>query len=238
MSSKYIQIIVLAAVFGLQYLFEHIFPQRKEINDPKNERFNAAIGLLNILLTLLPAMAMVQWVNFINLKKFGLFNQFKLPYFLIILLSILLLDFWMYTWHLLNHKISFLWRFHRFHHKDEKMNTTTALRFHIMELLLSYPGKALVLFIFGISYVPLLIYEILFFTSVVIHHSNIYITEKADNIYRKLFASPLMHRIHHSIIFTETNSNFGALFSFWDVLFKTGIKRPDHTIVFGVEEGD
>ncbi len=236
MSSKYIQIIILALVFSLQYLFEHIFPQRKEINDSKNERFNAAIGLLNVLLTLLPAMAMVRWVDFIKLKNLGLFNQFQLPFFSIILFSILLLDVWMYAWHLLNHKISFLWRFHRFHHKDEKMNTTTALRFHIVEILLSYPGKALVLLVFGIGYAPLLIYEILFFTSVVIHHSNIYITEKADNIYRKLFASPLMHRIHHSIIFTETNSNFGALFSFWDVLFNTGIKRTDHPIIFGVED--
>ena len=236
MSSKYIQIIILAGVFGLQYLFEHIFPQRKEINDPKNERFNAVIGLLNVLLTLLPAMMMVRWVGFIRLKNFGLFNQFQLPFFLIIIFSILLLDAWMYAWHLLNHKITFLWRFHRFHHKDQKMNTTTALRFHIVELLFSYPGKAMVLFIFGIGYVPLLIYEILFFTSVVIHHSNIYITEKVDNIYRKLFASPLMHRIHHSIILKETNSNFGALFSFWDVLFKTGIKKTNDTIIFGVED--
>ncbi len=236
MSSKYIQIIILAAVFGLQFLFEHIFPQRREVNDGKNERFNFAVGLLNILLTLLPATAMVKWVNFIEEKNLGLLHQIKLPFFAALLLSILILDFWMYAWHLLNHRIPFLWRFHVFHHKDEKMNTTTALRFHIVEILLSYPGKALVILVFGISYLPLLIYELLFFTSVVIHHSNIFITERTDNLYRKLFASPLMHRIHHSINLKESNSNFGGLFSFWDVIFKTGIKKPEEKIVFGVKE--
>ena len=236
MSSKYIQIIILAAVFGLQFLFEHIFPQRKEINDGKNERFNIGIGLLNVALTIAPAFALVQWTHLIEVKKIGLLNQFHLPFYGIILISILLLDVWMYCWHRLNHKISFLWQFHVFHHKDKKMNTTTALRFHIIEILLSYPGKAIVIFIFGIDYMPLLVYELLFFISIVIHHSNIFITEKADNIYRKLFASPLMHRIHHSIIKNETNSNYGGLFSFWDVLFDTRIKKTSHEIVFGVTE--
>ena len=233
MSSKYIQIIILASVFSLQYFFEHVFPQRKEINDSRNERFNFAIGLINVLLTLIPAMAMVRWVDFIKVERIGLFNQIRLPFFMILFLSILILDVWMYAWHQLNHKIPFLWRFHIFHHKDEKMNTTTALRFHIADLLLSYPGKACIVFILGISFVPLLVYEVIFFTSVIIHHSNIFITEKTDNIYRKLFASPLMHRIHHSINLRESNSNFGAVFSFWDAIFNTRIKKSNTEIVFG-----
>lgn len=236
MNSKYIQILILAGVFALQFLFEHIYPQRKEINNWKNERFNIGIGLLNVLLTLAPAALVVQWIELIELKQIGFFNQVKFYFFPEVLLSILLLDMWMYAWHFLNHKLPFLWRFHRFHHKDEKMNTTTALRFHIVEILFSYPGKAIVIFVLGISYWPLLIYEILFFASVVIHHSNIFITERVDNIYRKLFASPLMHRIHHSKKRNETDSNFGALFSFWDVLFNTRIRKADGDVVFGIDE--
>ena len=236
MNSKYIQIITLALVFGLQFLFEHIYPQRKEYNSWKNERFNIGIGLLNVLLTLAPAALLVQWIELIELKQIGLLNQVQLSIFPEVLLTIFLLDAWLYAWHFLNHKLPFLWRFHSFHHKDLKMNTTTALRFHIVEILLSYPGKAMVIFVLGISYWPLLIYELLFFASVVIHHSNIFITERVDNIYRKLFASPLMHRIHHSKKRNETNSNFGGLFSFWDVLFNTRIRKAEGDIVFGIED--
>ena len=236
MASKYIQIIILTAVFALQFLFEHIYPQRKEINNCKNERFNLGIGLINVVLTMAPAFALVEWIHLIEVKKIGLLNYFHVPVWMIILITILLLDAWMYAWHVLNHKLPFLWRFHKFHHKDKMMNTTTALRFHIVELLFSYPGKALVIFFLGISYWHLIIYELLFFASVVIHHSNIFITERIDNIYRIFFASPLMHRIHHSVKWNETNSNFGGLFSFWDALFGTRVKKVNGQIIFGIEE--
>jgi len=234
MSIKYTQIIILAVVFILQYFFEHIYPQRKEINDWKNERFNIGIGLLNVIVTFIPAALFVQWVAFIELKKFGILHLIMPPMWLQFLFSILILDVWMYTWHRLNHKLPFLWRFHSFHHKDEKMNSTTAVRFHAVELLMSYPGKALVCLIFGISYLPLLVYEILFIVAVIIHHSNMYITERVDYFYRILFSSPLMHRIHHSKKIDETNSNFGALFSFWDLLFNSRKNKASGIIEFGI----
>jgi sterol desaturase/sphingolipid hydroxylase (fatty acid hydroxylase superfamily) len=234
MSIKNTQIIILTVVFLLQYFFEHIYPQRREINDWKNERFNIGIGLLNVLVTFIPAALLVQWIAYIDLNKFGILHLIMPPKWLQFLFSILILDAWMYAWHRLNHQLPFLWGFHIFHHKDEKLNTTTALRFHVVELLLSYPGKAMVCFLFGISYMPLLVYEILFFIAVIIHHSNMYITEAADKIYRILFSSPLMHRIHHSKNWDETNSNFGALFSFWDLLFKSRKNKPRGIIEFGI----
>lgn len=236
MNIKYIQIIVLVVVFALQYLFEHVYPQRREINDWKNERFNLRIGGANILMGLVPAICILQWIGFIDQNALGLLNQLDLAWGLEAALTVLVLDAWMYAWHRLNHKLPLLWRFHSFHHKDEKMNSTTAVRFHIVELIFSYPGKALVCFLFGIGYLPLVIYELLFFTAIVIHHSNISITEVADNRYRKIFASPLMHRIHHSKKWSETNSNFGALFSFWDALFGTEIKRGEGKIEFGISK--
>lgn len=236
MDIKYIQILLLAGVFGLQYVVEHLFPQDKKINDWKNERFNFGIGVFNLVLSFIPASFFVQWISFIQNHDYGLLNQFVLPGWLQVFFTILILDFWMYAWHRMNHQIPFLWRLHSFHHKDEKMNSTTALRFHIMELFLSYPGKGLVCFVFGIGYIPLLIYEILFFAAIVVHHSNIYISDKTDNFYRMLFASPLMHRIHHSNKQAETNSNFGALFSFWDRLFSSWKEKPKGVIRFGMPE--
>ena len=76
----------------------------------------------------------------------------------------------------------------------------------------------------------------IFFVAVIIHHSNIFITVRVDNIYRKLFASPLMHRIHHSKVFEETNSNFGALFSFWDTIFRSRKNVAGGEINFGLPE--
>lgn len=236
MDIKYVQIILLASVFALQYLFEHIFPQQREINDWKNERFNLGIGLLNLILSFTPAAFFVQWIFFIEDQDFGLLNQFNLPGGLQYIATFLILDFWMYVWHRLNHTVPFLWRLHRFHHKDEKMNSTTALRFHVLELFLSYPGKALVSFVFGISYLPLLVYEIVFFTSIVIHHSNFRISERIDSVYRVLFASPLMHRIHHSNKWEETNTNYGAVFSFWDRIFSSWREKPQDVIRFGIPQ--
>jgi sterol desaturase/sphingolipid hydroxylase (fatty acid hydroxylase superfamily) len=236
MDIKYAQILSLAVVFGLQYLLEHVYPQKKTLNDWKNERFNLLVGFLNIVLTFIPAGLFVQLIEVIQYNRLGLFHRVSLPGSILFLLTIIILDLWMYAWHRLNHQVPFLWRLHRFHHKDQKMNSTTALRFHTAELFLSYPGKALVCFIFGISYTPLLVYEILFFSGVVLHHSNIRISERADAIYRLLFASPLMHRVHHSNKWADTNANFGALFSFWDRLFRSWKDHPGNAVEFGIPE--
>jgi sterol desaturase/sphingolipid hydroxylase (fatty acid hydroxylase superfamily) len=238
MPLKYVQIAVLGLVFGLQFLFEHLFPQNRKYNNWQNERFNIAIGVLNVLLVLIPAGVLVNWLEFIEQKNFGLLNQVQLPYVLYVVVVILVMDAWMYAWHRMNHTIPLLWKFHRFHHKDAHMNSTTALRFHFAELLFSYPGKALVCFLAGIDYTSLLVYETIFFASVVFHHSNIFISDKADDRYKRLLVSPKMHRIHHSRRHEETNSNFGALFSFWDKLFGSWKAKPKGEIIFGVETQD
>jgi sterol desaturase/sphingolipid hydroxylase (fatty acid hydroxylase superfamily) len=238
MELKYIQILVLAGVFALQFLIEHRFPQRREMNRGKNERFNIAIGLLNAALTFIPAGLLVSGLELLEKNRWGLLQQFQLSLGWQLLVAILVMDFWMYVWHGLNHRVPLLWRLHRFHHRDDRMNSTTALRFHVLELFLSYPGKALVCFVFGITYAPLLIYEIFFFTAVIIHHSNMFITERADRIYRVLFASPRMHRVHHAPTWEQTDSNFGALFSFWDRLFGSWKKGEGEVERFGAPDDE
>jgi len=236
MPLKYIQIIILTGVFLMQYALEHWYPQRKEINDWKNERFNIGIGILNLILNFLPAYCLVLLLSKIEENNIGLLQQFQMGLLLKIIITILILDLWMYIWHRLNHIVPFFWRFHRFHHTDEKMNSTTAVRFHIIELFLSVPGKAAIYLLVGFEFTPVIIYEMLFFTSVVIHHSNVFISERADKMYRAFFASPFMHRIHHSVLEEERNTNYGALFSFWDRLFITFKMFSPGTIRFGVKE--
>lgn len=236
MPLKYTQIVILAVLFLLQYLVEHLLPQERKYNDWKNEKFNLGIGVLNVVLNFIPASLLVYFLEIIDQNAIGLMQQFQIPIGLQIIMTIVLLDLWMYIWHRLNHTIPFLWRWHLFHHRDQKMNTTTAVRFHIVELLLSVPGKAVIYFLFGLSFLPVIIYEMLFFTAVVFHHSNIRITHSADRIYRTVFASPMMHRIHHSRRREETHSNYGAVLSIWDRLFRSWKPKPTGNIVFGVEE--
>jgi sterol desaturase/sphingolipid hydroxylase (fatty acid hydroxylase superfamily) len=236
MTLKWIQVLILAGVFLIQYLFEHLFPQDRKINNWKNEQFNIKIGILNLLLNFFPASLLVYILELVKSHKIGLFQQVNLPQWTLIIITIIIMDFWMYLWHWMNHSVPFLWKFHRFHHRDEKMNSTTAIRFHIVELLLSIPGKAIVYILFGFSFIPVIIYEVLFFASIVIHHSNISISEKNDAFYRILFSSPRMHRIHHSRRNEETNSNYGSLFSIWDKIFHSYKSKPAGEILFGTDD--
>ncbi len=233
---KKIQTIILFSVFVLQYLSEHIFPQQKKYNSNKNESFNVFIGIFNAAILFIPSALIVEMLSRIDKNNFGLLQQFWLPGWASICLTILAMDFFMYWWHRLNHIQGFLWRFHRFHHLDEKMNSTTALRFHTVELLFSVILKAIVFLLMGFSFIPVLIYEALFFAAIVVHHSNIRITNQLDMLYRKIFSSPLMHRIHHSNKQKETDSNYGSLFSFWDRIFNSYREKPEEPVVFGVDE--
>ncbi len=236
MTEKRIQTIILFGVFVLQYFMEHIFPQKRKYNELKNEGFNVLIGVVNSLCLFFPSAWLIVLLSFIEKNEWGLLQQFKLPFWLQLVSTIFMMDLVMYWWHRFNHTYGFLWRFHKFHHKDLKMNTTTAVRFHTVELFFSVVMKSVVFVLAGFSFLPVLIYELAFFIAVVIHHSNIHITERFDMLYRKLFSSPLMHRIHHSNKQKETDTNFGSVFSFWDRIFRTYLKKEEEPIVFGVDE--
>ena len=236
MPEKKLQTVLLFSVFVLQYVMEHIFPQKSKINNLQHEGFNLLVGIFNAAILFVPSALLVTLLGWISKNNIGLFHYVELPMWIQVAATIILMDFFMYWWHRLNHTHKFLWRFHRFHHRDTMMNTTTAIRFHSVELIFSVVLKTVVFLVIGFSFVPLLIYETIFFMAIVIHHSNIRITEKVDLLYRKLFSSPLMHRIHHSNKQQETDSNYGSVFSFWDRIFKTYLPNAEGPVVFGVDE--
>ena len=233
---KRIQFLVIFSIFILQYLFEHFFPEKKKYNNYKNEIVNMAVGVFNALILFIPSALIIVVINYSDKIEFGILHFTTFPFWLTLLFTIILMDIGMYWWHRANHTVQLFWRFHRFHHLDKKMNTTTAVRFHFMELLFAWGLKSTYIFLMGISFIPLLIYEVLFFMVVVIHHSNLSITAQGDLLYRKIFSSPLMHRIHHSNIKEEMDTNYGSVFSFWDRLFGTYKRRASKEIVFGVDE--
>jgi sterol desaturase/sphingolipid hydroxylase (fatty acid hydroxylase superfamily) len=145
------------------------------------------------------------------------------------LLSILLFDLWMYAWHRANHQIPFLWRFNRVHHTDPALDCTTALRFHPGEFLLSGLANLPVIVALGMTLQTFVVAVILF------HHSNLVVPEPIDRGLRRLMVPPSMHRVHHSEIPSETDSNYGTIFSFWDRLFGSLRLREDtQAIRFGI----
>ncbi len=145
-----------------------------------------------------------------------------------------MIDIFMYWWHRVNHEWRILWYFHKFHHADTKLNSTSALRFHAGELLLSYVTKIIAFSLLGISLSAILVHSLLFFPIIVFHHSNLKISERWDLFFRRFIVTPLMHRIHHSVIKSETNSNYSSVLPYWDRLFRSYVKKPSKEIVFGV----
>ena len=141
----------------------------------------------------------------------------------------------MYWWHRANHELPFLWFFHKFHHKDEKMSTSTVLRFHPGELIMSFLVKTVIFVLLGIHSWIIIFYGIILFVVITFHHSNLFISDKVDFFLRNFIASPKMHRIHHSRIKSETNSNYGSVFPYWDKIFRTYIKTPSKPVEFGID---
>ncbi len=236
LQEKKIQTLLLFGLFSLQYFMEHIFPQKQVLNKLKNEGFNLLVGIFNTVIFFIPSALLIELLYLIEINRIGFLQWIAMPLWIRILSTILLMDFFMYWWHRFNHSKQFLWRFHKFHHLDEMMNSTTVMRFHTLELFFSLFFKAGIFLLAGFSFVPVLMYETVFFLAIVIHHSNIRITEPFDMLYRKLFSSPLMHRIHHSNKSYETDSNYGSVFSFWDRFISTYLKKANGPISFGVDK--
>jgi sterol desaturase/sphingolipid hydroxylase (fatty acid hydroxylase superfamily) len=201
---------------------------------------NVALGVLNALLTGLGFAALwlttAQWAQ---VNGFGLLNWLPLPGWTRWVPAFLLFDAWMYWWHRLNHRIPFLWRFHRTHHSDPKMDVTTANRFHIGEIALSSVLRVAVIALIGLQLWELALYELAMFTVVQLHHANISLPRWLDRAMRAVIVTPFMHKVHHSRWQPETDSNYSSLFSFWDRLFRTFRLRDDpRTLQFGLREFD
>jgi sterol desaturase/sphingolipid hydroxylase (fatty acid hydroxylase superfamily) len=201
---------------------------------------NLALGVLNASATgLLFAGLWWSTAAWAERQHFGLLHWAGLPTWARFAAALLLFDAWMYYWHRLNHVVPFLWRFHRTHHSDPRMDVTTANRFHLGEILLSSILRVPVIALLGLRLWELGLYEAAMFTVVQAHHANIALPPRLDRALRAVIVTPFMHKVHHSRWPPETDSNYSSLFSFWDRLFGTLRLREDPwTLHFGLEEFD
>jgi sterol desaturase/sphingolipid hydroxylase (fatty acid hydroxylase superfamily) len=156
----------------------------------------------------------------------GLLQIMKLPAWATILLAFLALDLAIYLQHVLFHAVPALWRLHRMHHADQDIDVTTGVRFHPIEILLSMGIKFGVIVALGAPAIAVLVFEMLLNSTSMFNHSNVRMPLWLDRILRWIVVTPDMHRVHHSIVVRETNSNFGFNLPWWDRLFGTYRSQP------------
>lgn len=159
-------------------------------------------------------------------QGFGLFNLVPLPAWTAAATSILILDLVIYLQHVLFHAVPALWRLHRMHHADLDVDVTTGLRFHPIEILLSLVIKFAAIAALGAPAVAVLIFEVLLNATSMFNHGNVRIPARLDQVIRWFVVTPDMHRVHHSILARETNTNFGFNLPWWDRLFGTYRAQP------------
>ncbi|MCK5681923.1 sterol desaturase family protein, partial [bacterium] len=159
-------------------------------------------------------------------KGWGLFHHLQIPVWLSGILSILLLDLTIYLQHLMFHAVPTLWRLHMVHHADLELDVSSGLRFHPLEMVLSMCIKMVVVAALGPPVFAVFIFEVLLNATAMFNHGNIHLLETLDRRLRKFVVTPDMHRVHHSVIIRETNSNFGFNFPWWDRLFGTYCAQP------------
>ena len=201
--------------------------RRREI--PRLLRWSSNLGIValdTLLVRLLFPVVAVGLAVVAEQRGWGLLNILDLPFWLAFLLSLLLLDLTIYLQHVMFHAVPALWRFHRMHHADLEFDVTTGLRFHPVEILLSMGIKLAVVMALGPPAVAVLVFEVLLNATSMFNHSNIRIPVAIDRVLRLLVVTPDMHRVHHSIHPSETNSNFGFNLPWWDRLLGTYRAQP------------
>lgn len=213
-----LRVMVIVAAFGVFASWEWVAPKRTQtITKKKRWRVNAIFAGINVVIIRLAIpVAAISTAYLTNQNQWGLFNYYQLPLWLEFILAFILLDFAVYLQHVMLHVLPLLWRFHRVHHSDKELDVTTGLRFHPVELIYTLIIKSLFIMLIGAPLIVVIIFELILSLALLFTHANIYIHPFVENIIRKLFVTPDMHRIHHSIRENETNSNFGFVLSIWD----------------------
>jgi sterol desaturase/sphingolipid hydroxylase (fatty acid hydroxylase superfamily) len=197
---------------------------------------NMAVSVLAFLIAgLLVRPAALATLNWSSQKTFGLLRLLSLPPAASFILAVLLLDLSFYWWHVANHRVPFLWRFHNVHHFDPDLDVSTGFRFHFGEVFMSAAFRMIQVALIGVSIPAFATYELVFQANTLFHHSNLRLPIRLERFLSKFLVTPRMHGIHHSQRQHQTNSNYGVVFPWWDRLHRTlGLNVPQSEIVVGV----
>ena len=229
--------LVLTGIFILLFILETKFELRKRVQGRFKRIFiNIVVAIPSFTLLRFLFLPIIIWLAIKNESlNFGLNYLYSLPPMAETMIAFLLLDYSNYLWHILNHKLPLLWRFHLVHHTDLDLDITTAFRFHFGELIGSVFFRGAAVFLIGASPEIVLVYEIIFEAATQFHHSNTRLPFRFEQLLNKLIVTPRMHGIHHSVVQHERDSNYSVIFSFWDRIHKTfTFNKPKQLLVIGV----
>ena len=237
------KLLVFILVLATMALAEAIWPRRARSLDRTRRWFsNLSLSVINsIVMKLLGPIAALGVANYALDNNIGLIAQLPmaLPVWLEVAIGFLILDLAIYVQHVYSHKIPILWRIHKVHHADRDIDVTTGIRFHPLEAALSMLYKCGLILALGTLPLTVFIFELVLNASAMFHHANLKIAGPIDRVLRLVIVTPDMHRVHHSTILAETNSNYGFFLPTWDRLFKTYKPQPKlgHTAMnIGLEE--
>jgi len=233
-----IQPLVLIAMIVLMYCVENMLPY---LNPPANKKMhyrrNFIISLFSFLLNAALGTVVVMVVELTAQNHLGLLNQIQLPLIPKLLIGVLLFDFGSYLTHNLQHKIPFLWRFHRIHHSDYHLNVSSSLRFHPVDVIVSQCiYQCLAVIVIGMPISAFVIYGSIAIPLLIMQHSNVRFPQKFERVASLVFATPGWHKIHHGAEREQTDSHYGDVFTFWDRIFGTWGKKKPHEIEYGLAE--
>ncbi len=228
MDSGTLRISIFLSVLSLMLLLELLLPRRK-LNYPRKSRWSTnllIIALDTAVVRIVLPITTIGIAQYAETAQWGVLNQVSLPTVVEIAIIILVFDLAIYIQHVLSHKIPILWRVHRVHHADLDFDTTTGIRFHPIEIVLSMVYKFILIILIGPSTLAILIFEIVLNSTALFNHANVKIPLRLDQILRWVLVTPDVHRIHHSVLINETNSNYGFNLTLWDRVFGTWTEQP------------
>jgi sterol desaturase/sphingolipid hydroxylase (fatty acid hydroxylase superfamily) len=193
----------------------------------------AAAGAAALRLTEAPLAGRL--TALVERRRSGLLKLARLPAWLEVAAAVVLLDYTLYLWHVLTHRVPWLWRFHVVHHVDLDLDATTAVRFHFAELAASVPWRAAQILVIGVSPLSLSVWQTLLMLSILFHHSNVRLPLGLERGLSLLLVTPRMHGIHHSTVREETDSNWSSGLTLWDRLHGTlRLDVPQAAVDIGV----
>jgi sterol desaturase/sphingolipid hydroxylase (fatty acid hydroxylase superfamily) len=232
---------VFIAVLIAMALWEAIAPRRAR-SFARAARWPANLGISildSLVVRILLPLGAVSFASYCTAHQWGLLSAITLPKFISVIVVIITLDLVIYLQHVMFHALPALWRIHRMHHTDLDFDVTTGVRFHPIEIVISMAIKLATIAALGAPAAGVLLFEILLNATSLFNHTNVAMASTADPLLRLLIVTPDMHRVHHSIVVRETNSNFGFNLSCWDRLLGTYRDQPaaGHLgMTIGIEE--
>jgi sterol desaturase/sphingolipid hydroxylase (fatty acid hydroxylase superfamily) len=220
-----------AFFFGILVLMAiwEVLAPRRPLKTSKSVRWYSNLGLVFIdtlaVRLLLPTQA-VGMALLVEDRGWGILTNMALPYWVAVAIGVVGLDFVIYLQHAMFHTIPALWRLHRVHHTDLDFDVTTGVRFHPVEILLSMGIKMSAVVVLGTSPMAVVIFEVLLNATSMFNHGNVRLPGPIDRLLRLMVVTPEMHRVHHSVVIQEHNSNFGFNLPWWDRLLGTYRDQP------------